>query len=560
MTGTRPIIKHVAPTLLVGLTLFACDGDLLAPRHRPRGEQVSDARSPAPTLTAVANASTRISLTWTDNAPNENGWEVWRSASGASGTFTLIGSVGPNVTEYFDSGLAPSSEYCYRVRSFRKTGSRIAYDNFIGIACTTTLPAPSAASNVDATFGANAWVVITWTPPSATPSATQLQRSFGHDGPWTTIAQVDATTTSFTDLNVTIEQLYCYRVSAVYPGDEGLSNVDCTARPAAPTNVVAVAADAQSVNLQWADNSTVETQYEVQRSLDAITAQTIATVAANVTTYYDVGLATNNRYWYRVRARSDDVASPYSEWAPVVLISDPPPAPTSVSAFPTGSTAVTVTWSAPATASSFRVEHSTDGQTSWQPVGSSSQPYISEEQLTPEQEVCYRVYASNSKGESTASQVSCTRPPLAPTDVRITQQGDGSQLVTWTDNSNVEDGYLAVVWVQIYPCAESGCYYTCDVSGCYLATCDANGCYPVEQRMYFTLPANSTSFVMGGSDNFDNIYATRDGGNSDPGTFAGSAAAFSTRAPQPPPTMQRPAHRQHRPQLQSKRPCRTIRC
>ena len=552
-------MKRLAPIVLATLTLLACDGDLLAPRHRPRGEQVIDARSPAPTVTAVANTSTRITLKWTDNSPNENGWEVWRSGTGASGTFTLIGSAGPNITEYFDSGLAPSSEYCYRVRSFRKTGSRIAYDDFIGIACTTTLQAPPAASNVDATFGANAWVVITWTPPSATPNATELQRSFGRDGPWTTIAQVDATTTSFRDSNVAIEQLYCYRVSAAYPGDEGLSNVDCTARPAAPTNVVGVAADAQSVNLQWADNSTVETQYEVQRSLDAITAQTIATVAANVTTYHDAGLATNNRYWYRVRARSDDVASPYSAWVPVLLISDPPPAPTSVSAFPTRSTAVTVTWSPPATASSFRIERSTDGQTSWQLVGSSTQPYISDEQRTPEQEVCYRVYASNSRGESTTSPVSCTRPPLAPTDVRITPQGDGSQLVSWTDNSNVEDGYLVVAWEFTYPCADSGCYYTCDNNGCYYATCDANGCYPVQARRYFALPANSTSFVMDGSDTFDSLYATRDGGNSDPGTFAGSAASLSPRAPQPPATMQRPVPR-HRPQPQPKRACRTLRC
>ena len=557
MTCTRATIKRVAPTLLVGLTLFACDGDLLAPRHRPPGDAASDARTPAPTVSAIAGNSTHINLTWTDNSPNENGWEIWRSASGASGTFTLIGSVGPNTTEYFDSGLAPNSEYCYRVRSFRKTGSRIVYDGFIGVACATTLPAPPAASNVDATFGANAWVVITWTPPSATPTATQLQRSVGRDGPWTIIAQFDATTTSFSDFNVTVEQLYCYRVSAVYSGDEGLSNVDCTARPAAPTNVVAVAADAQSVNLQWTDNSSVETQYEVQRSLDAITAQTIATVGANVTTYHDVGLATNNKYWYRVRARSDDVASPYSAWAPVLLISDPPPAPTSVHAFPTSSTGVTVTWSAPATASSFRIERSTDGQTSWQLAGSTTQSFVADGQRAPEQEVCYRVYASNSKGESTASPVSCTRPPLAPTDVRITQQGDGSQIVSWTDNSNVEDGYLVVVWEQIFPCAEFGCYTVCDDSGCYLATCDANGCYPVQQRMYFTVPANSTSFVMNGPDTFDAIYATRDGGNSDPGTYAAGAAAFSTRSPQAPPAMKRPVPGHN---LQPKRPCRGVRC
>lgn len=562
MTNMRLVMRRVALVALVGLTLSSCDGDLLAPRHRPRGDAMNDARTPTATLTAVASASTRINLSWTDNSANETGWEIWRSSAGASGTFTLIASVGPNSTDYFDSGLAPSSTYCYQVRSFRKTGSRVNYDSFLGVACATTLPAPPAASNVDAGFGQNSWVLVTWTPPppSASPNAIVLQRAFGRDGAWATIANVNATTPSFTDFNVAIEQLYCYRVSTVYTGDEGLSNVDCTARPAAPTNLVATAADAQSVDLHWADNSAVETQYEIQRSLDAVTAQTIATVAANVTTYHDGGLTANTRYWYRLRAVGPDATSPYSAWATVVLISDPPPAPTSVHAFPNGSTAVTVTWSPPTTASAFRVERSVDGQTTWQPAGATTDSYIADGQRTPEQEACYRVYASNSKGESTASQASCTRPPLAPTDIRITSQNDGSQLVSWTDNSNVEDGYEVSVWVFVYSCSpDFGCYYTCDNNGCYYATCDGSGCYPVQEKRFYALPANATSLLLDISDTFDAIYATRDGGESDPGTFAAGSTALSTAPPRTPSATKRLAPT-HRLQTPSKPRCRTRRC
>ena len=553
-------MKRVAPLFLMGLTLLACTGDLLAPRHVSRSEAVTDARTLGPTLTAVASTSTQISLAWTDNSPNESGWEIWRSSAGASGTFTLIASVGPNSTNLFDSGLAPKSEYCYQVRSFRKTGAKVTYDGFIGVSCATTPPAPPAASNLDAVFGENPWVLVRWTPPSTTPNATRVQRALGRLGAWTTVADVDATATSYTDADVTMEHLYCYRVSAVYSGDESLSNVDCTARPAAPTDLVAMpATDAQSVDLHWADNSTMEIQYEIQRSLDGVTAQTIATVPANATTYHDGGLTSNTRYWYRLRAKSEDGLSAYSPWATVLLISNPPTAPTNVHAFPASSTAITVTWSPTLTATSFRMERSTDGQTTWQLVGSSTQSFVADGQRTPEQEVCYRVYAANSKGESAASQVTCTRPPLPPTDVRITLQDDGTQLVSWADRSNVEDGYLVIVSVMVLDCSPTGCFYLCDNNGCYLATCNLDGCFPVQQRQYYTLPANATSLLIGGSDTFEAVYAMRDGGNSDPGTLGTgpTVSANAWRGTGSP--MQRPAPTR-RLQPSSKQPCRTHRC
>lgn len=553
-------MKRVASLLLLGLTLLACAGDLISPRHVSQDDAMSDARTPGPMLTAVASTSTQISLAWTDNSPNESGWEIWRSSTGASGIFAQIASVGPNSTNLFDSGLAPSTEYCYQVRSFRKAGAKVAYDAFIGVSCATTPLAPPAASNLDAAFGDNAWVLVRWTPPSTAPNATRLQRALGRLGTWTTIADVDATATSYADADVTIEQLYCYRVSAVYSGDESQSNVDCTARPAAPTSLVAVAAtDGQSVDLHWADNSAVEIQYEIQRSLDGVTAQTIATAPANATTYHDGGLTSNTRYWYRLRAKSEDGLSSYSPWATVLLITDPPTAPTDVHAFPQSSTAITVTWSSTASATSFRIERSADGQTTWQLVGSTVQPFIADGQRTSEQEVCYRVYAANTKGESAASQVTCTRPPLSPTDVRITLQEDGTQLVSWTDRSNVEDAYLVIASVMVLDCSPTGCFYLCDNNGCYLATCTLDGCFPVQQKQSFVLPANATSLLIGGSDTFEAVYAMRDGGNSDPATLGMGPTPSSNAWRGAGSPNQRPAPT-HRLQTSSKRPCRTRRC
>lgn len=46
-------------------------------------------------------------------------------------------------------------------------------------------------------------------------------------------------------------------------GDAPPSNPDCTAPPAAPTNLVATPRDDGGADLRWSDNSAVEDGYEV---------------------------------------------------------------------------------------------------------------------------------------------------------------------------------------------------------------------------------------------------------------------------------------------------------
>src|SRR5262249_37787840 len=80
------------------------------------------ATTPAPVaapsdLAATATSSTAIKLTWTDNSSNESGFEVWRSTTGASGTYTLLKTLAANTTSTTDTGLSPGSQYCYEVRA-----------------------------------------------------------------------------------------------------------------------------------------------------------------------------------------------------------------------------------------------------------------------------------------------------------------------------------------------------------------------------------------------------------------------------------------------------------
>ncbi|MEJ7607739.1 MAG: fibronectin type III domain-containing protein, partial [Bryobacteraceae bacterium] len=71
----------------------------------------------APTsLTATVASATQINLAWSDNSGNETGFRIERSING--GVFSLIASVGANVTTYSNTGLSASTTYAYRVRAY----------------------------------------------------------------------------------------------------------------------------------------------------------------------------------------------------------------------------------------------------------------------------------------------------------------------------------------------------------------------------------------------------------------------------------------------------------
>ena len=78
---------------------------------------VDDGTPLAPSnLTAAANSRTSIQLNWADKASNETGYQVWRSTS-ANGTYSLVTTVGANVTTYADNGLTQNTVYFYKVRA-----------------------------------------------------------------------------------------------------------------------------------------------------------------------------------------------------------------------------------------------------------------------------------------------------------------------------------------------------------------------------------------------------------------------------------------------------------
>lgn len=82
--------------------------------------------------------------------------------------------------------------------------------------------------------------------------------------------------------------------------------------PAAPSNLVANAVSSSQINLSWSDNSSDETAFEIERSLDGSVFAAIFQPGAGSTGYSDMGLTAETTYFYRVAAINGAGNSAYS--------------------------------------------------------------------------------------------------------------------------------------------------------------------------------------------------------------------------------------------------------
>ena len=95
-----------------------------------------------------------------------------------------------------------------------------------------------------------------------------------------------------------------------------------------PTNLNAVAVSSSQVDLTWANGSSNEAGFKVERSADGSTGWTeIADLPANSTSHSDTGLAAETTYYYRVSAYTQpEMISAYTSASTTTPVAPPPPA------------------------------------------------------------------------------------------------------------------------------------------------------------------------------------------------------------------------------------------
>jgi titin len=301
-------------------------------------------------------SSSRIALSWQD-VTSETGYRIERSPAGTN-DWAAVGTSAADVVTFDDTGLPASTAYSYRVMATSDQGDSAPSN----IATATTAAAadtdaPSTPSDLSATIVKNR-VELSWST-SADSGGSGLagyrvwRSSSGTTGTYALLATT--TSTSFTDGGAA-KQTYWYQVTA-YDGagnESARSNTVTTATatpppPDAPSDLIATTVSSAGIDLTWRD-VTGEDGYRVQRTPEnANSWTTVATTAADVTSYSDTGLSALTSYSYRVVATSPNGdSSPSSVATATTAAASPddqaPSAPTNLGAAATGKRKISLTW------------------------------------------------------------------------------------------------------------------------------------------------------------------------------------------------------------------------
>ena len=194
--------------------------------------------------------------------------------------------------------------------------------------------------------------------------------------------------------------------------------VNVSAPPAAPANVTAVAASANTVNLAWQESSSNQNGFVIQRSTDGVNFTQVGTASATATTFSDTTAASGTTYTYRIYATSSVGNSPNSA---VATVTTPAlaTAPTGLAAVAVSSTQVNLAWTdtAGGIETGFVIQRSTGGGAFVQ-IGTTATGVTTFDDTTAAAGVTYTYQVeANSPGGFSAFSATASATTLAATAV-----------------------------------------------------------------------------------------------------------------------------------------------
>ncbi len=449
-------------------------------------------------LTATASGRTLIVLSWT--APSNNGgsavsgYKIEWSADGTSNWAELEDDTKSTATTFIDRGLSAGSTRHYRVSAINTTNTGTAS---ITASATTvdgsTNTIPSDPTGLNASANGPTTIVLSWTAPANTggTAITGYHIEWSSDGTagWADVMDdTESTSTTYSDTGLLGGATRHYRVYAINAQGESLpSNTDdattaAAVRPGAPQNLVATASGRATINLKWdlptSDGGARIRSYRIQWSADGNAPWTNVSPAHSGTdrTYSDTGLDPSTTRHYRVYASNSvgesTSASATDDATTAAVTATRPGPPGNLSATANGRTAIDLTWDAPtntggADITGYRIQWSADGNAPWtnvSPAHTGTDRTYSDTGLNPSTTRYYRVYVSNSVGESTSASTPANATtdaimaPDAPTAVSVTPSGRTILVVSWT--APTDNGGGAIIGYRIEVSTDGGRSYT----------------------------------------------------------------------------------------------------
>ena len=215
--------------------------------------------------------------------------------------------------------------------------------------------------------------------------------------------------------------------------------------PAAPTGLSGAVVTNRRIDLSWADNSSNETAFFLERATNSSFTQNLAitTLGSNATSYQDTSVVPSTTYYYRIRAYNTGGYSAYSDVVNYTTTAPTPPAaPTGLNGTVVSSSRIDLSWTDNASnESAFYIDRATNSSftqnLATNSVGSNTTSY-QDTGLSASTTYYYRVRANNIDGYSGYSNV-VNYTTLASTSIFTGNQDIGSftPAGSYSENSGI---------------------------------------------------------------------------------------------------------------------------
>ncbi|HEY2784413.1 MAG TPA: FG-GAP-like repeat-containing protein, partial [Fimbriiglobus sp.] len=193
--------------------------------------------APTPTGSGTdAVTPSSVALHWTDNAGNEDGFQIFRSVN--QGTFSLLVSLppdtapAPSTDTYTDTGLTAGTRYDYHIQAYNLAG----YSDFAGVSTATRTTAPT---NLTA-LAQSGQISLAWSAPTGADTYS-VYRSTTPGGEGATPLAAGITGPTYVDTSVVFGTTYYYVVTASDLGGESARSAEAFATAFGPTATVLAA-------------------------------------------------------------------------------------------------------------------------------------------------------------------------------------------------------------------------------------------------------------------------------------------------------------------------------
>ena len=170
-------------------------------------------------LAAIAQSSTAVALTWTDNADNETSYRVLRRDGAAPAFVQVSPDLPAGTTSWQDNGLAASSPYTYTVKAHNAAGDSGPSNEAQVTTPSAPVVVPAAPTSLTGVAGTPRSVELNWSDNSSNEEGFRIERRTG-GGAWTQVKALGTDAIKWMDETVMPATVYSYRVKAYNAGGE----------------------------------------------------------------------------------------------------------------------------------------------------------------------------------------------------------------------------------------------------------------------------------------------------------------------------------------------------